>query len=418
MQPQPRYQTPSDAGVLSPDDPRAQQRRGWMVSPAGNADGTPAARGSFADKQAQLDMLRRSPASSQVARREKGGWEAAPPKPPSRLKQALMGVLQGGLAGGASGPVSGSGWRALGGAATGGATGAINPRLMQSIQRQQKIAKLQGDTSDDLALQGEEAGVRNQQAQATYNESRARTGEQHYIERKNGIALIDQQNPEGRLLGGIGPEATDPDDQLMDYYDESGQHYRLRPSQIAQLKQSDSHFNRSLEKPTATDAQVGEGEETTRQAGRAREDIQRELDALKGDWQGGRDSLATKDALYQKRAAEIVAADVLGNTSMAEALAQAQAEDKDYASGTYNTTKSNTESKQRRIEQLEKELLDVNKEQRGGAAKAARGGDRQPKSPGPDGKVHYSLDEIREAAGPHFDATLKRLRADKRVVID
>jgi hypothetical protein len=240
---------------------------------------------------------------------------------------------------------------------------------MQSLQRQQKINYLRGETGDDLALSGTEASVRNTQAQAAYNTRRSAHGDVHYMERKDGAYAIYDDGT-SKKIGGIAPEDTD--EPLMDYYDpgDPTTKLRLKPSQIAQLKQNDRIASN---RPNAQDSAGEEGAATEQLAGRAAAEIQAEIDQLKTGLPESENSIAVKDALWNRRASEIVKADILGETSMAEALAQARAEDPDYNAGTYASTSKSVAEKKARLQVLEKELLDVNKEKRGGAAKSVRG---------------------------------------------
>jgi hypothetical protein len=120
-------------------------------------------------------------------------------------------------------------------------------------------------------------------------------------------------------------------------------------------------------------AAAREGATTAAGAGRTITAVQAEIDSLKGDAIDGRQSISQKDAAFTKRANEIIqAAPVLRKPSMAQAMAQAQAEDPDFVKGTYHDTVANTEAKEKRLQELETEKRNAQKEQRGGEAKASR----------------------------------------------
>lgn len=369
-----RQLEPRDAGILSADDPRAQQRRGWMVSPASSPDGQlPAKRGSYSDRMAQIDMLRRAPVTSDVERREKGGFQAQIPKKPSRLKQILVGLGQGAIIGASK---TGTWQGALGGAATGGVSGGVSPRLMKAFTRDQEIRRLQGQLDDDMELQKGQAALEGIQAQTAYNQKRARTGDKRYVERKDGVYEISDEYPEGRKVGGIGPEG-DTEETLVDYVDPEGRTFKVKPKEAADLYQRDR-------KPVS-DAQEGqalEGETAASEAGAAIEELKKELDDLRGPYNDGVKSIAQKNAIWKAKAAKLVADDPTGETTLAEAMERVKADDPDFVSGTYGETETNTKSKAERIAQLEKEILDINKERRGGRAKAARGGTSKGKKGG------------------------------------
>lgn len=321
------------------------------------------------------------------------GFEVSPPKTRAetnswrnRLKQAGLGALHG-IAMQRPGATMGE---LIGGAGGGAATGGISPRLVEAYSRQQQIDRLQGEVGQEQQLELGAAKIRDVQL-----------------------------NPELEMLRIQRQIAND--ESLQDYRtSRSGQaasDSQQRAEQFKRQQADRERRTRAIEnRPTTGEGIAHEGESTVESAGRAVADIQKELDSLKGDYESGKNSIARKDALWRARASKIIReAPILSKPTMAEALAQAQSEDADFTSGTYNETVANTEGKQKRIEKLESELLDVNKEKRGGQAKAAR---RKAKKPSSDGKYHYSLDEVKAAGGSNWQSVLEQLRKRDNVIID
>lgn len=114
------------------------------------------------------------------------GIEVAPGHPMSRKRGALMGALQGALAGG----VSGQGlWGMVGGAGTGAAVGAINPKLVRALERQQEVERVNRDIGEQQQLELGTAKIVGTQAEAQYNtlrpyieQARIEEAQRHNIE--------------------------------------------------------------------------------------------------------------------------------------------------------------------------------------------------------------------------------------------
>lgn len=101
------------------------------------------------------------------------GVEVGPPQEMSRKHGALVGALQGIVQAAANGPTQGTALRALGGAGAGAAAGAVNPRLMQALERHQEEARVQGDVDQAQSTALHQAQLRDVTAQAAERESNA-----------------------------------------------------------------------------------------------------------------------------------------------------------------------------------------------------------------------------------------------------
>jgi hypothetical protein len=106
---------------------------------------------------AERETLGNADVSSAV-RKTPWGYEVQPPEQsPSRTKQALLGVLHG--ANQAAQATGGDPWATLAGAGTGGAAGAISPRLMQAFTRKQEMDRVTGDVVTEQTIQARNAAI-------------------------------------------------------------------------------------------------------------------------------------------------------------------------------------------------------------------------------------------------------------------
>lgn len=178
------------------------------TTPDGRQIGNVAGQGT----DAQLRALMAADPTAPVTRTPEG-FEIGNPAPHGKKYGILHGLLQGALEGGKVG-----GWKgALGGAATGGIAGAVNPTLIQALERQEEIDRTQRTydrQTANTAKQGQISLQRSQAEENTAQAERARTGTPHYIQQNDGswvAAYDDRAVPVNNAVTGVPVVGKDPD---------------------------------------------------------------------------------------------------------------------------------------------------------------------------------------------------------------
>jgi len=166
---------PIDAAAMGVPPPPPMSTRGRttstgpaVISPAPPVQlgaAVPAGASNLQRLMAERTALANADPSSQVRRTSWGYEELPPEQSPSRGRQGLAGVLQGAnIAAQASG---GDPWATLAGAATGGVSGGVSPRLLQAFTRQQELDRNAGNLANEqaIALKGAQVGETFAQAE-------------------------------------------------------------------------------------------------------------------------------------------------------------------------------------------------------------------------------------------------------------
>lgn len=198
-------------------------------------------------KLAQYRTLQDADIGNKVSRTDWGYEEQPPPaRGPSRLMKALEGALSMAAIAGAAGPTEGTAGRMLGGAAVGGAGGAIKPRLVEKFNRERELDEVRGDITEDQAIQGRQAAIINAQTQPelaglriqnTLNEALLREQDRRAdnkrsdrmataTEEANRIREEHNRNMEKRPVGGATVD-----------YPVNGKTFKVSPNTAARLEQ-------------------------------------------------------------------------------------------------------------------------------------------------------------------------------------
>jgi len=178
---------PASAGVLSADDPRTTLQRPHRVNfpdPTSDVESAPQGRPREVSKTFRTEWLNETGQILQHKRALEAnpdnqviqtpyGYEPGARLPhkgwKTRLKNAAIGAGEGFILGTAQHGLAGG----IGGAAGGAAIGGISPRLVQALQRQQEIQRLQGQIDDRLKTRAQTAQIEDAESQTALRRAQA-----------------------------------------------------------------------------------------------------------------------------------------------------------------------------------------------------------------------------------------------------
>ena len=308
-------------------------------------------------QQSLVDLMRATPAGQKV-RQHGDEIEVSPPEQsPSRVKNALTGLLLGLAQGGLPGGVAGA------------ATGAIKPGAIQELLRQKHLAREEDQLGRQIALDDKRADSEYRRAQIDV----LKEGRRQYVERTDGVYEISREFPNGRRVADIPSEARAKPAANRHYFEREDGVYYVDDEHPQGVK-----LGGVPGKPPsdAQAAQAAEGEALANSTQAAADSLKSELDQFKGQLTENERAITQKEGIWNAEAARRVKAaqENLEDLTLKDALAQVQAEDKDFASGTYAQTVENTKRLRESIESKQKQYDTMQGDIREGRAKGARGG--------------------------------------------
>lgn len=267
---------------------------------------------------------------------------------PTMISGAIRGLGRGGVGG------------AIFGAAEGGIGGAVDPSRANREWQRKKL----GETAPIVG------GIQKERkAQADIEEQQAETAQRRMspiiaaaeLKRKqeydDARLEIQAKVADGRMSAA---KATNELKRLeINQRAEEGKLNRASREKIATMR------------PDATEAAAAEGEALASSTQEAAGALQQELDQHKGQLIENERAITTKEGLWSRQAAQIVAADP--SIKLKDALEQVKALDPDVQSGVYDQTVNNTKALRDAVGDKEKRLASMAEDVRKGSAKAARG---------------------------------------------
>lgn len=324
-------------------------------------------------QQSYVDLLRRAPASSQISRRDGFIEEGPPEQSPSRVKNSLLGLLLGLAQGGVGGGIGGA------------VLGAIKPGAIQQLLRDQQIAKEEGQLERQVGIEGKRADT----------DYRKRAAERLGIPEppKSDERVLNAGEypnlPAGTIINRVwNPDKRQWEDEIQDgrpvisksatatprgdtrYFERDEGVYRIGSSGQGEIVPGIPGKPPS----TAQDAQAAEGEAIAESTQQAADTLKGELDQHKTQLTENERAINQKESLWNAEAARRVktAKENLEDLTLKDALAQVQAEDADFANGTYATTVENTKRLRDALSDKQKQFDSMQREIREGKAKGAR----------------------------------------------
>lgn len=288
------------------------------------------------------------------------------PHPLSKKKAALLGLLMG-MGKAAEGHPYPSLARVLAGGATGAVIGGIKPKAIQEWRRRNEVDEAQGNLAGQQSTTFNQGRIEEQQA-ATRQKQLAPEIAAAEVERKlrydQARLQIQKDVAEGRK------STADATRELKKLEMGEQKRHNLETEKISRDRPVSS----------ANDGAAEEGEALANLTRADADTLKAELDQHKGQLTENEKALTAKEAVWNKRAQELLQSDdTLKTAYMADpkkgreaALEQAKAEDPDVQSGVYDQTVTNTKALRDAIGEKEKRLSGMQGTIRGGQAKAAR----------------------------------------------